>query len=249
MFNWHSTWIGFKVLNSKFTIEAMHITKLFFLLLILWNSNTAFSQQFHRFSAEYTLKYKDQAGNSVMKMGKVFYDLNTNKIVIKNGFPVKEYIIHNDTSIYHIRVGNIVKHTGVISPIEFSIFHLALNGQLSNYGLDKAGYTIENVIKDKGLVIASWIPSEKYQHKLGKILISTKKKKLYGIVFLDLNEKIISKHIFHKYVNIDGFEFPSEMVRITYFDNYELYELTNYRKIKVNESENDNYYNYPIPEK
>jgi len=230
-------------------IKAIHITKLFFLLLIIGNINTAFSQQFHRFSAEYTVKYNNKAGNPVMKMGKVFYDLKAKKIVIKNGFPVKEYIIHNDTSIYHIRVGNIVKHNSVISPVEFSIFHLALNGQLNNYGLDKAGYTIENVKKDKGLVIASWIPSEKYQYKLGKILISIKEKKLYGIVFLDLSEKIVSKHIFNKYMNIDGFEFPSEVIRINYFDNYELYELTSYRKMKVNEKENDNYYNYPIPEK
>lgn len=227
----------------------MHIKGLLFLILIIGNFNTTFSQQFHRFSAEYTVKYKDKTGNPVMKMGKVFYDVKTKKIVIKNGFPVKEYVIHNDTSIYHIRVGNIVKHSRIISPVEFSIFHLALNGQLSNYGLDKAGYTIENVQKDKGLVIASWIPLEKLQHKLGKILISTKDKNLYGIVFLDLNEKIISKHIFHKYIIIDGFGFPSEVVRINYFANYELYELTTYRKIKVNETGNDNYYNYPISEK
>ncbi|MEN8119592.1 MAG: hypothetical protein ABFS35_04570 [Bacteroidota bacterium] len=184
-----------------------------------------------------------------MKLGKVFYDIKTKKIVIKNGFPVKEYVVHNDTSIYYIRVGNIVKHSKIISPVEFSIFHLALNGQLSNYGLDKAGYTIENIQKDKGLVIASWIPLEKYKHTLGKVLISTKDKRLYGIVFLDLNEKIVSKHIFHKYVNIDGFDFPSEVVRINYFDNYELYELTTYRKIKINEMGNENYYNYDIPGK
>ncbi len=115
--------------------------------------------------------------------------------------------------------------------------------------MDKAGYTIENVKKDKGLVIASWMPSEKNRHRLGKILISIKGKQLYGIVFLDLYEKIISKHIFHKYVNIKGFEFPSEVVRINYFDNFELYELTTYRKIKINEKGNDNYYKYPIPEK
>lgn len=228
--------------------KVIYISKLFFLLLIIGNFHTAFSQQFHRFSAEYTIKYNDRAGNKVMKMGKVFYDSNEKKIVIKNGFPVREFIVHRDTSIYHIRVGNIVKHRGIISPIDFSIFQLALNGDLANFGLDKVGYTIENVKKDKGLIIASWIPSENNQQKLGKILISIKGKQLYGIVFLDLNEKIISKHIFHKYVNIDGFEFPAEVIRINYFDNYELYELTTYRKIMVNEKGNDEYFKYPIPE-
>ena len=53
----------------------MHIKKIFFLILIIGNFNTAFKQQFHRLSAEYTVKYKDKEGNPVMKMGKVFYDI------------------------------------------------------------------------------------------------------------------------------------------------------------------------------
>ncbi len=229
-------------------MKTICIRKLFLFLLILGTVNDVISQQFHRFSADYTVKYKDEAGNSMMKMGRVFYDSKEKKIVIKNGFPVKEHIVYNDTSIYYIRVGNIVNHTSSITPVEFSIFHLALNGQLMNYGLDKAGYTIDKVKKDKGLIIASWLPPENFKHNLGKILISTKGKQLYGIVFLDLNEKIVSKHLFRKYVNIDGFEFPSEVIRIGYFDNYEQYELTIYKKMLVNESGNDEYYNYQIPD-
>jgi hypothetical protein len=223
----------------------------FALILILFSvgTNAVLAQQFHRFSADYTIKYNDRSGKQVMKMGRVFYDSNKNKIVIKNGFPVKEHIVYNDTSIYFIRAGNIVKHESIISPIELSIFHLALNGQLANYGLDKLGYTIENVKKDKGLIIASWIPPEKYKNKLGKILISTKNKRLFGIIFLDAKEKIVSKHRFNKYVNIKGFEFPSEVIRINYFDNYELYELTSYRKILIDEHGNDDYYNYQLPKR
>lgn len=215
--------------------------------MLLFAANEVLAQQFHRFSADYTIKYNEKSGKQVMKMGRVFYDSNKNKIVIKNGFPVKEYTIHNDTSIYTIRVGNIIKHERILAPVELSIFHLALSGQLANYGLDKLGYTMDAVKKDKGLIIASWIPPEKYKNKLGKILISTKDKKLFGIVFLDVNEKIIGKRRFNKYVNIKGFEFPSEVVRINYFDNYELYELTSYRKIVIDEKGNDNYYDYEIP--
>ena len=66
---------------------------------------------------------------------------------------------------------------------------------------------------------------------------------------MKMREKIVSKHIFQKYVNINGFEFPSEVIRVKYFDNYELYERTTYKKMIVNESGKDEYYNYPIPEK
>lgn len=232
-------------MHSKY----IHTPKLLLTIFAILSFNFAFSQQFHRFSAEYTIKYNDKAGNPLMRMGKIFYDKNEKQIVIKNGFPVKEYIIHKDTSIYYIRVGNIVKHIGIIAPVEFSIFHLALNNELSNFGLDKAGYTIGAVKKEKGLVMTSWIPSKKHQQKLGEILISTKEKKLFGVIFMDLKGKMLSKHLFHKYVKINGFEFPSEIARINYIGNSEQYELTTYRKIKVNETGNDNFYKYPISEK
>ena len=223
--------------------------QLFLVFFSLGNLNITVAQTFHRFSADYTVKYNDKNGNAIMKMGRVYYDSKQKQIVIKNGFPVKEYIIHKDTSIYFIRVGNIVNQLNAISPTEFSIFHLALNGELLNYGLDKAGYTIGNIKKDKGLIIASWLPPEKYKFNLGKIIISTKNKKLYGIIFLDINEKIIGKHIFQKFINIDGFEFPTEVIRINYYSNYELYEKTTYKKFKINETGKDEYYNYVIPNK
>jgi hypothetical protein len=59
---------------------------------------------------------------------------------------------------------------------------------------------------------------------------------------------MISKHIFHKYTNIKGLGFPTEIVRIYYNSNKEQYELSTYRNIKINETGNDEYYNYQIPE-
>lgn len=220
---------------------------LFFLSAIFFQiSYHANAQDFYRFKADYTLKISSDKGKPTMKMGTVFYDKNFKKIVIKNGFPVKENIIHLDTSIYFIRVGRIVKRIPNLLPVEFSIFHLALNGNLSNYGLDKAGYVLEDVKKDKGLVIASWIPVNNTVQ--GKILIATKNKELYSIIFLDKKEKPISKHVFHKYTNLNGFTFPTEIVRIYYNSGKELYEVSTYRNIKINETGNDEYYNFQIPE-
>ncbi|MCF6242038.1 MAG: hypothetical protein L3J74_11915 [Bacteroidales bacterium] len=204
------------------------------------------AQEFYRFRADYTIKINQPAGKPLMKMGTVFYDKNSKKIVIKNGFPIKENIIHYDSSVYFVRVGRVVKHNPNLLPVEFSIFHLALNGNLPNYGLDKAGWVLEDVKKDKGLLIASWIPLNDNQK--GKTLIATKNKELYSIIFLDKNEEILSKYIFHKYTNIKGLSFPTEIVRIYYKNGKELYELSSYRNIKINENGNDEYYDYQIPE-
>ncbi len=220
---------------------------LFFLSVIFFQTSFKLgAQDFYRFKADYTIKINNPTGKPTMKMGTVFYDKNFKKIVIKNGFPVKENIVQSDTSTYFIRAGRVVKHISNRLPVEFSIFHLALNGNLANYGLDKAGYILEDVKRDKGLVIASWTPAS--NNLQGKILIATKNKELYSIIFLDKNEEIISKHIFHKYTNIKGLGFPTEIVRIYYNSGKELYELSTYRNIKINETGNDEYYNYQIPE-
>jgi len=217
-------------------------------IFLIFSLNTVFAQDFYRFKADYTIKIDNRKGKPIMKMGTVFYDKNQKKLVLKNGFPVKETLVYSDTVTYVLRVGKIFNQFTNLSPVEFSIFHLALNGNLSNYGLDKAGYSLEEVKRDKGLVIASWVPDNNFYGKLGKILIAVKDKELYSVLFLDLSEKIISKHIFHKYTNINGFVFPTEVVRIFYKDDEEFYEVSTYRNIKINETGNDEYYNIQIPQ-
>ena len=217
---------------------------LFYLVL----SGTLKAQSFYRFKADYTLKLHDKTGKPTMKMGTVFYDKNFKKLVVKNGFPVKELAVSIDTATYFIRVGRVIKKMTNLSPVEFSIFHLALNGDLNNFGLEQAGYVLEDAVQDKGLVITSWLPKNNFNDKLGKVLIATKNKNLYSIVFLDTRENTIAKHIFHRYMNYKGFVFPTEIVRIYYHDKKESYEVTTYRNIKVNESGNEEYYNYKIPE-
>ena len=219
-----------------------------FSFLFILAGNSLFAQEFYRFKADYSIKITDNTSKPVMKMGKLYYDKNVRKIVVKNGFPVKEMIVYSDTSVYFIRVGRIVKKMRNLAPVDLSIFHLAMNSNLMNYGLDKAGYVMEDLARDKGLVIVSWMPNNIFKDKLGKILTSTKGKQLYSVVFLDKNDKTISKHIFQKYVNINGFEFPSEVVRIFYDGDKERYEITSYRNIVLNEKGSDEFYNYQISE-
>jgi hypothetical protein len=182
-------------------------------------------------------------------MGVVFYDINSKMLVMKNGFPIRENLIQKDTIIYQVRNGVLTGTSRAYILVDLSIFHMALTGELNNYGLDKTGYRLENVKSDKGLILTTWSPPEAAKDYLGKILVSTKAKKLYGIVFLDINEKIIAKHFYRDYKNIDGFVFPTEVLRITYENNQESYRLSKYSKIKINDMADEDYYNYKIPQK
>ena len=218
------------------------------ILLILSITYQANAQQFHRIRSEYTVKYKDKNGNQVLRMGATFYDANSKILVIKNGFPVREILAQIDTTIYLIRNEKLVGQSKAYSLVNLSVFHIALTGKLNNFGLDEAGYHLENVKSDKGLIITTWAPPEEAKSYLGKVLVSTKEKQLYGIVFLDTNKKIVAKHIFRDYKNIDGFLFPREVLRITYNNGEETYKLTNYKNVRVNETgREEEYYNYKIP--
>jgi len=207
------------------------------------------AQQFYRIKADYSIKYTDTKGNQILQMGVVFYDMNSKKVVMKNGFPVREILVQEDTTIYQIRNNLLAGTSRAYALANLSVFHLALTGELNNYGLDKSGYHLENVKSDKGLILTTWAPPDFAKDYLGKILVSTKEKQLFGIVFLDKNEKIIAKHFYRDYKNINGFVFPTEVLRITYFDDEESYKLTKYSKIKVNDMADDEYYNYQIPNK
>jgi hypothetical protein len=229
------------------TIHSKIIISIILLTSILLGSLDGFAQQFQRIKAEYSIKYKDPGGNEVLQMGMVFYDINSKKIVMKNGFPVREILVQSDTSIIQIRNDRKVASQKTYAMVELSIYHLALTGNLNNYGLDKAGYKLDTVKSDKGLILSTWSPPENAKDVLGRILVSTKEKQLFGIVFLDPREKIIAKHFYRDYTTINGFEFPSEVLIITYNNDKEIFHLSKFSKIVVNETGNEEFYNYKIP--
>lgn len=229
------------------TVHSKIIIPFILIASTLFGSSVSLAQQFQRIKAEYSIKYKDPAGNEVLQMGMVYYDINSKKIVMKNGFPVREMLVQTDTSIIQIRNDRKVGSQRTYAMVELSIYHLALTGNLNNYGLDKAGYTLDTVKSDKGLILSTWSPPKNAKDVLGRILVSTKEKQLFGIVFLDPQEKIIAKHFFRDYTSINGFEFPAEVLIINYLNDKEIFHLSKFSKIVINETGNDDYYNYKIP--
>jgi len=247
---WHKICGGEYVNATIMMKKTILLSTGLIIFLILISSFKTYSQQFYRVKAEYSIKYKDTKGNQILQMGVTFYDTNAKIVVMKNGFPVREILAQKDTAIFQVRNEKLVGTSHAYSLPDLSIFHMALTGELNNFGLDKAGYHLENVKSDKGLILTTWSPPDEMKKNLGKILVSTKEKKLFGIVFLDTNEKIVAKHLFQNYQNINGFVFPMVVLRITYAGDEESYKRTEYKNIKVNETGKDEgYYNYKIPEK
>lgn len=230
----------------------MQVIKYFLCFLFVTGSFAGYSQHFYRLKADFSIKSKNYDGKAQLTMGKVFYDKTHKKIVYKITFPEKETWLSVDSLLYKI-VANEQGEPQVFKQkipgiAEFSIFHLAMNGQLSDFGLKKSNFRIEKVEREDNKVITTWLPPARYTSKMGKIMIANEQKKITGIIFFDTQNKILSKQFFNKYQNFDGLVFPTEIIQITYINGNKNRQITTYRNIAVNETGNDKIYNFKLPE-
>jgi len=224
---------------------------LFFLPFFLAYLPLVSSQNFYRISCDFSIKVKKNDGTAQLTMGKVYYDCNFRKLVYVLSFPQKEIWINTSEQLIKIAQGKAPVKQSVPSILEFTVFQLAMNGQLSDYGLKNSSFTVEEVEKEDNQIITTWKLPTKYSKKFGKIMTSVKDRQLYGIVFLDTKGSVISKQFFDNYILISGLSFPTEIIQISYIvddkGTKENYQLTNFKNVIVNEKSNENYYNYTIP--
>jgi hypothetical protein len=220
-----------------------------YILLFLLLSKPVLGQQFFRMKADFSIKENLASGESVLTMGTVYFDNNNKKIVFELKFPDKITQIITDTSYYEIIDGKVTKTAKAYNMFLFSPFYLALASKLNNYGLDNSGlFKLTDVEKEDSLVISTWSPAfKKIANLTGDVMISQKKKQLFGLVFFDKNKKIVSKQFFDKYSNSQGLLFPEEIVQVNYIKDKEYYKVTTYTNVVVNSTSENEIYNYHIP--
>lgn len=204
-------------------------------------------QYFFRLKADVSIKEKSYDGKSMLTKGKIYYDKNIKKLTYQISFPEKEKWLLTDTLMYRITTDSVFKEHTFVNIPEFSIFHISLSGNLNNFGLANSFYSISEVEKENDMVITTWQPKKEAGDKYGPIVMSQKDNKLYGIVFINKENKILSKHFFRDYVNINGFIFPGEVIQIVYIGDKENYKITTYKNIVLNDLQEENMYDYSIP--
>jgi len=203
------------------------------------------AQTFTRIEADFSIKEKDINGNKLLTIGKVYYDKNIRKIVLDISFPEKVLIVASDSLVYMIKNDTLVNTAPASVPIDFTVYNLCLNGKLAFYGLKETPYVLEEVDNDEGMIITTWkLPKEK---STGKLMLSQKDKKLTGMINFDLEGAILSKQFYEDYINIDGLEFPSRMIQYIFVLDKKMIKVTSHSNIIINEMDNNNFYDYPIP--
>ncbi|MCD4695326.1 MAG: hypothetical protein K8S16_03710 [Bacteroidales bacterium] len=218
----------------------------YFILLILL-PGYIFGQQYYRISAEFSIKSKNPDSTFQLYMGKVYFDKVYKKIVYDLSFPENESWVIKDTLLYKFIEDQFVEKKAAYGLVETSIFNLTLNGNLTNYGLENSSYTLNSVEHDDGLLISTWIPPEQFSKSFGKILVANKNRELEGIIVYNSSEEVLSKQFFKNYMNVDGIDFPAEVIQFMYPGGIETYQVTTFKNIVIDESEKEDTYNYPVP--
>lgn len=206
------------------------------------------AQQHYRIKSDFSIKENLPDGTSNLTMGTVYFDKNNKKIVYSISFPTKTLQVLTDSFFYELKANKLSEKKKATNLLQFSIFNLALSSNLSNYGLNTNGiFKLMDVSKEDSLVISTWEPSTaKLKELTGKVLISQKRRLLYGLVFFDNKNNVLSKQFFTEYINVKGLNFPSQITQINYINGKEYYKVTTYKNIVVNATNENEIYNYNI---
>jgi hypothetical protein len=226
-------------------MDCRLLALILFAFLVPFNS---VGQHNFRIKSDFSIKEKTPDGTSKLIMGKVYYDKNYKKLIYDIAFPEKETIVIKDSTFYRFKDGKLKESKGTSNLNDFSIFHLSLNGNLSYYGLDKSVFELKNVENDNGLIISTWMPPAQFSKIVGKTMVSQKAKKLHGVVSFNPSNEILSKTFFKDYQNIKAIDFPQEMIQISYVNGKEFYKLTSFKNLVVDEMQNENIYNFKLPD-
>jgi hypothetical protein len=225
------------------------------LLLFLFLSTFTLhaQEEFYRVKAEVSIKDKLANGSYRLTMGSAYYDKTNQKLLYNLNFPYPEIIIIKDTTLVKVKKDSISSQK-VMVVNEFSIFHLALSGKLTDYGIGsgktKDVYKISDIKKESdGRIITTWeVKDDRFKKYLGKILMSNINKKLDAVAFYDLEGKLLSQQFFKEYINVKGVEFPQKVTQISYNkDGTQNLQQTTYKNIVINQTDENNLYDYPMP--
>lgn len=221
------------------------ITLLCFLLL---SAVSGYAQLYSKLQADFSIK--ESGDSKKVTIGTVYFEKFSAQIIYDIRYPQEEVIVVTDSVIYRIIDDKIVDKKPAHGIVPFSIFYLALNGDLDLYGLRNTPYILSSTKGMEDQVITTWLPPEEVKEYQGKVVLSQKNGLVFGLLGYLPDGTLLSKQFFEDYANVKGLDFPMKIVQIMYTGGNENYKVTTYRNININNSnpESEKYYHYKLPD-
>lgn len=208
---------------------------------------TASGQDYFRLQADVSVKISNTDGTRSLTRAKVYYDKNIKELIYDISFPQKEKWVSKDTSLYKYNKDSLIQRITIPYLNEFTIFHLALNSGLNDYGLKETNYEMGKVEKNGDMVLSYWEIPEQLNLPIDHVVIAKKEGRLESVVMVGEEQVILSKQFFRNYIKTDAFEFPGQIIQITYDSlGGENYQVTEFSNLKVNDLANNHLYHFQL---
>ncbi|MBI3141375.1 MAG: hypothetical protein HYZ16_00960 [Bacteroidetes bacterium] len=201
-----------------------------------------------RISMDFSIKDKRTDGTFSLQKGRAYYDKNHRKLYFALTFPKAQGLLTTDSVMYLMENGKLLEAKRLPGYLDLSIFHLCLSGNLNEFGLGNSLFTPVKVEQDKDMVMTTWEMNKKIK-KSNRITIITslKEGRLYGVVILNMEGEVTSKHFYENYAQHEGTWVPGKIVQIQITEAGEQYRIMEFNNILINEFGKENLYNCPLP--
>lgn len=214
---------------------------IFFLFFLLSITVTRSQDLGSRIEAEYSIKEVSFNGSQSLIMGKVFYDLNTQTLIHSQSFPERRLIIFKDTSAYQIKGDSIYRTSSSSMTVEFSIYHLVLSNEITDFGLSGLGFEMVDVDDQMGKVISKW---QHASSKSGHVAITQDQGLVDGVLFYDGTGEAVVKQYFKEYADVGRFSFPGKIYEVINTPGGVNKKITAHKNVKVDDFEDESdFYN------
>lgn len=221
------------------------MTRIGLICLIIFWGEWAYAQDYFRIKADFTVKISNADGTKNLTKGVVYYDKNIQDLIYDVTFPGKERWISKDTSLIKFKDGKIYERVTIPSINAFTVFHLALNSALNDFGLRNSIFKISKVEKKNDMVISYWKIPDQANTVMDYVMVARKGNRLESVVVSGDQQKILSKQYYRDYTTTGSFEFPQQIVQIMYdSQDRENYQVTEFKNIVVNEQGNNHLYRF-----
>lgn len=178
----------------------------------------AFSQPAGKITSKVSIKNKDlNTGEESLLLGWLNYEINDKKLTYELSFPSQEKWVIKDTSYVIYKNGEIKSKSKAPVKVDQTVFHLALTGALSSYGMTSSQYELQTVDRDPdGKVVSTWTPPQALKKSFGKVMVASRSDELLGVVFFSSQDEVITKQFYEDYVDLNGVKFPQKVTKIVF---------------------------------
>lgn len=192
------------------------------------------AQKFGTFTADFSILEKNTVlDTSYVIVGNLEYNLYEDRTLYSVTFPEKKFWEFQD-SILTVKdsLGDCLSTDTVGQISEYSLFKRVLTGNMGDFGLLQAGFTIEDVERADNSVIYQWKAPAQAEF-IDKVISKKTDDLLDGVIFVDENGKEFNKTFYEDYVFINNVPVPSKIKSHFTGVETEIFKELSFRNIDI----------------